>query len=341
MAFGQGRISLTLEELLNKVSEDKILAFYLGVLSIPTVINSPLRTDNHPSFGLYSSNGKNIYYKDFSTGDSGSLIELLQKMWRTSFMDTLERIDKDFSTKDFSKTTSIETTIVNNHTTTYSGNTKLEVKIREWREYDINYWNDYGISIDLLKKANVYPISHYIITKNNQRYVFGADKLAYAYVEFKEKNVSIKVYQPYNKGSFKWINKHDRSVLGLWSLMPKQGKTLVICSSVKDALCLFNNSSLPAICLQGEGYTMSETAIKELKKRFKYICICLDNDECGIIDAEKLAKQTGFINVVLPQFEGGKDISDYYKSLEDKSLFKTNIIQLFNKTIQLWKEKNC
>ena len=149
-----------------------------------------------------------------------------------------------------------------------------------------------------------------------RKYTFGADKYAYCFVERKEGKITLKVYQPFNTKGFKWSNKHDRSVISLWTKVPEKGKRICICSSLKDALCLWANTGIPAISVQGEGYSMSETAINELKKRFERIYVLFDlfdNDEPGLKDGEKLSHETGFINVVLPPFKGGKDISDYYK----------------------------
>ena len=46
-----------------------------------------------------------------------------------------------------------------------------------------------------LKYADVYPISHKIVIKDNKSYAFGADKYAYAYVEFKEGKVTLKKFE--------------------------------------------------------------------------------------------------------------------------------------------------
>ena len=83
---------------------------------------------------------------------------------------------------------------------------------------------------------------------------------------------------------------------------------------MKDSLCLWANTGIPSLAIQGEGYRMSDTAISELKRRYKQVFICLDNDEPGLKDAQKLAEETGFINVILPPFNEGKDISDLYKA---------------------------
>ena len=98
---------------------------------------------------------------------------------------------------------------------------------------------------------------------------------------------------------------------------------------MKDALCLWANTGIPALAIQGEGYGMSDTAIGELKRRYSHIYILLDNDEAGLQDAVKLSESTGFINVVLPKFEGGKDVSDLMK-VKGKSEFLKVILPLFN-----------
>ena len=138
-----------------------------------------------------------------------------------------------------------------------------------------------------------------------------------------------KIYQPFNKQGYKWSNRHDKSVISLWTKVPSYGAKICICSSLKDALCLWANTNIPALAVQGEGYSMSNTAINELKRRFNKVYICLDNDIPGLKDAKKLAEETGFINVVLPKFNGGKDISDFYKVLNNKEQFKQTILNLF------------
>jgi len=111
--------------------------------------------------------------------------------------------------------------------------------------------------------------------------------------------------------------------VSLWTKIPAKGEKVCICSSLKDALCLMSNTGIPSLAIQGEGYPMSQTAINELKRRFKKQYILLDNDLAGKIDAKKLQELTGFINLELPQFEGGKDISDLYKAKGKEQFLKT------------------
>ena len=331
MAISKGKNSICLDDILNKVSEADILYYYLGITKIPIIINSPLRVDKSPSFGLYSLDGNKIYYTDLANKERGGLFDLLSNIWKCDYSTTLEKIYKDIPKFKLSSSVNainpkckITTSEVKNK------ESELLCKIREWEEHDLKFWESFGISLKWLKYAEVYPISHKIILKQGKKYVFKADKYAYAYVEHKENKVTLKIYQPYNKNGYKWANKHDSSVISLWSKIPEKGDKLCICASLKDALCLWSNVKIPCIAVQGEGYKISNTAIQELKKRYKQIYILFDNDKAGLIDGIKLSELTGFNNIVLPKINEAKDISDLYLSLQDKTKFIQIISSLFN-----------
>ena len=203
MAIGKSNPSVTLDDILSKTTEADILAYYLGVTEIPCIIHSPLRIDNKASFGLYSRDGHRVYYIDFATKDRGNTFGILCKLWGCNYIETLAKIAHDlpkFSTKDIGISTSKQ------HVTpkiSKLNDTELQCKVRDWAPHDIEYWASYGISLDWLKYAEVYPISHKIVIKDGNKYVFGADKYAYAYVEHKEGKVTLKIYQPFNKNGYK------------------------------------------------------------------------------------------------------------------------------------------
>jgi hypothetical protein len=331
MAFAGGKPSVTLEELLNKVSEFDVLNHYFGVSELPVIINSPLRQDRKPSFGLYSSDGRRVHFVDYATRDRGGLWDLLGLYWGVSYIQVLTRVWEDLP--NFSSTNPV----FNVKTTEYSDKVlhkqpksiDLKCKVRPWAKHDIEFWESFGITLEWLDYADIYPISHKIVIKNGQEYVFGADKYAYAYVERKEGNITLKIYQPFNTKGYKWSNRHDRSVISLWTKVPEFGTRICICASMKDALCLWANTGIPAIAIQGEGYGMSETAVSELRRRYREVYILLDNDEAGLKDGEKLSESTGFTNLILPNINGAKDVADLYKQLQNKELFKEIILGLF------------
>ena len=324
MAFGTGEHSITLEDVLARTTEFDILYHYFNVSELPTIIHSPLRQDNRPSFGLYTLDGKRVHYTDLATKDRGGLFDLLMKYWGESYKDMLNHLWKDLP--NFSNANVQFNSMKSERTYQYqslkSRNIDLQCKVREWRDYDIEYWASYGISLEWLKYADIYPISHKIVIRDGQRYVFGADKYAYAYVERKEGKVTLKIYQPYNKGGYKWSNRHDRSVISLWTKVPEYGDKICICSSMKDALCLWANTGIPALAIQGEGYGMSNTAISELKRRYKEVFIALDGDKAGVEDSIKLQKETAFKIIDCPLIDKAKDWSDIYYFYGKEALLK-------------------
>lgn len=326
MVVGKTSSSISKTEIFSKFTEAEVLStVFPQITSLPCLINSPLRADNHPSFSIYVNNNGNIRYKDHATNERGSLLDLLCRYWNCNFTQALEKIwelmpDKknlEIKPKQIRMLTRKE----------YDLLTKIQVVVRPWRDYDYAYWESYGITKKWLKYAEVYPISHKIVTKwekqggKSQKYIFTADFYAYCFVERKEGNLSLKIYQPFNTKGFKWCSKMDGSVVSLWTKVPQKGDKIVICSSLKDALCLSCQLHIPAIALQGEGYNISETAQKELRRRFKRIYICFDTDKPGIQDSTALAEKTGFTNII-PDLGKSKDLSDYYKSLDNKEDFK-------------------
>jgi hypothetical protein len=250
-----------------------------------------------------------VFFKDFAKGDTGDIITLLSKLWGLNIHDAVIKIINN------DKSGNIILKKYGKKNVYKKSNIILRCKTRLWKKHDIEYWEQFGISLKWLKYAEVYPICNILLYKDNKKITLTADKYAYAYVEHKEGNCTLKIYQPYNTKGFKWTNKHDSSVISLWTKVPEYADNVCICSSLKDALCLWINSGIPSIAIQGEGYAISETARKELLRRFKQVFICLDNDDVGLKNAEKLAEKTGFTNIILPPFEGGKDISDLFKSV--------------------------
>ena len=83
------------------VSELDILQNYFpDIKYLPTTINSPLRQDIHPSFSIFKSEDK-VLYKDFSTGESGDIYTLLEKIWGCSFIEVIDRLYKELNVEKY------------------------------------------------------------------------------------------------------------------------------------------------------------------------------------------------------------------------------------------------
>ena len=328
--ISKGASSLCIEDIISKVSEEALLFYYFNIPSIPCLINSPFRKDNNPSFSFYKAFNGHICFTDFANGEHGNIFKALSKLWDTTLDVVLIKLDSDIKEGRVNDKQIFDNPKYSVKRNNYhrSGASKISIKVRKWEDYDINYWNSFGITIEALEYAEVYPISYIFLNdRKDKPFIISADKYAYAYIERKEGNLTIKIYQPFNKKGYKWINNNDKSVIGLWNKLPKEGNIVCICSSLKDALCLWINSNIPAIYLQGEGYSISNHALNDLKQRFKRICVLLDNDPPGINYANKLSAKIECENIVLEPFDEGKDISDFYKAHKDT--FVSTINKLF------------
>ena len=279
--------------------------------------------------GFYYTKLGNIGYKDFATNEQGSLYDFLGKLWHKSFNSVISDIASNLKISQLSLESSFHKTLRKRTTS------KLEVKVREWREYDFKFWKQFGINEKWLRFGEVYPISTLFFTKNGNTMTIPAEKYAYVYVERKDGIVTLKVYQPYST-KIKWLSKHDSSVWDLWSKLPESGERLIITSSRKDALCLWANTGIPSVSLQGEGYMPKEHVVQQLKDRFKKVFVLYDNDfkaeekgeeNHGRVFGKILADMFHIQQIEIPAEYKSKDPSDLYKDW-GKDVFANVILSL-------------
>lgn len=307
-----------------QMSDLDILKRYMDIDSVPCIVSSPLReNDDNPSFSFFYHNDV-ICWKDFGTGDKGNVISLLARLWRVNYKEALLKIKIDTERRipAFDMLRRYKGRI---HLTS---NSDLKVRVRPWKEWDIEFWKQFGIPKEFATWCNVYPVSHAIFTKKDDEGKtvtarVPMDKYAYAYFEWKDGKESIKLYQPYSQ-SMKWLSKHDRSVWDLWKHAflfsdKKSDDSLIITSSRKDAMCLWFNLGIPCMSLQGEGYFPKPQVMNQVLNRFKKVYLWYDNDynkanNPGQTDAKKLIElYPSLINVCIPEEFHSKDPSDLVK----------------------------
>ena len=316
-----GQPPITLSDVNKIVSEEDILAYYFHIYRLPTLISSPLRKDVNPSFSIYFAKNGRIRCYDFGLQKSYGLYDLLMEYFHIGFSELLHKIWHDMC----HITTRMETSVVSHKQ--QKPHTKLEVCTRNFRDYDLQFWNSFGINIEWLRFGRVFAISDIVINKNNTISQISADKYAYVYVEFKDNIQSLKIYQPYNT-KFKWMSDGNDSIWNLWTQLPPTGDKLIITSSLKDALCLWANIGIPSCCLQSEIATPKKHIIEQLKTRFKKVFILYDNDfqkeiNVGQKRAVKIAEEYNLHNICIDSEYGVKDPSDFYKKYGKQKFRKT------------------
>jgi hypothetical protein len=322
--IGKSRCNVDKSYILDRVTEPQIAAYYLSISELPTIISSPLRTDNHPSFWLYSPDGNKVRYYDFAKKDvKGGIFDLLQRKLGKSFIDTLDDVHSHIKDISSCHITVVQSNTISEHELVHKLPVQVRSVQRKWQEYDFRYWESYGIPRNWIIHSGTYPISYIItITKSGWQKVTKADKYAYTFVEMKDGKPTEKVYQPFNKNGFKWRNSHDKSVWDLWTKLPPRGEKVIITSSRKDALCVWANTGIPSVSLQSETASIKPQVMQELKDRFKKVYILYDNDfkneeekgnNPGREAAKAIAEQFDIVQIEIPTSYKAKDSSDLFK----------------------------
>jgi hypothetical protein len=309
------KILLSKESLLDKVNPYDIYKYYIDErFVIGKIFSSPLREDKHPSFTIFNSKYNELFWKDFRFG-SGDVIIFIQKMFNLNYFEALSKIATDFNLKELfvnpkDSVKSSKEPVIYDKTEIERALVSIKIKSRKFNTYDYWFWNQFGITHKCLKKYNVIPITHYFINGNPIK----SSRLSYAYPEKKDGNITYKIYQPLSKT--KWLNNHDYSVIQGWRQLPKSGKTLIITSSLKDAMSIICTTNYCAIAPQAESVLLKPHILEKLHKRFDNIYINYDNDyskaeNWGQLNASKIIDKYDFIkNIMIPSEHSSKDYSD-------------------------------
>ena len=329
--ISKGTDTIVIEDVRRVTTDYEVVNKYLGISVVPSNINSILREDKNPSLCIFPYKDS-LFFKDFGTNQSGNIYQLLSLYWNIPLNQVYRKIYNDFTSVNYKSCcckNRITKTIIKK-----KSNIDIKVKIREWKPWDIEYWSSYGINKQWLNYCDIFPISHiFLIHQNGEQIVISADKYAYVYIERKDNKVSLKIYQPYST-NFKWMSKHDSSVWDLWTKIPEKGDKLIITSSRKDALCLWANTGIPSLSLQGEGYIPKEKVINQLKDRYKKIYVFYDNDFKNEVNngrnyGKAIADKFDLQQIEIPTEYKSKDPSDLYKNW-GKEVFLNVINSLIN-----------
>jgi hypothetical protein len=315
---------LTKNEILKHIDDWSIYQYYSDFpLEINKLTNSPLRTDNKPSFALFIGDSSEICFKDFNLS-SGDCIKFVQLKYNLNYYEALSKIAIDFDLgndyilkrnedTDYNLAKPEKTLIYKNkeqiikELNTY----KLGKSSRNWELRDLLFWKKYAISKKTLELYNVSPLSHIIIGDK----IIKCKDLAYSYTEYKDGKETYKIYQPNNK-DYKWLNNHNFSVWQGWSQLPINGDILIITKSLKDVMSIRDVTGIPSVALQTENSKPKDKVIDELKQRFNLIFVLYDNDfdketNWGKIYSDEICKNYNFIQLEIPLNYTAKDFSDF------------------------------
>lgn len=313
----KGYTELTKEFILSRVSEYDIFKYYLpNFTEIGRSFCSSLRDDKHPSCSI-KDYGDGLIYKDFATGEKYTPIRLVEAKYSCDFLTALGIIARDFNLINTPIQQRLVETQVNRVPNIIDKEKRvINVKIREWNKgLDYDYWNNYGIKLSSLQRFKVFPISEFWI----KNYNFKCKLPTYAYYFGEGK---FKIMSPLEDRSKKWYGNTDHSDLQGWNQLPESGDLLIITSSLKDVMLLYQ-LGYTAVAPQAETDILPKERILELESRFSQLLIFYDNDGMfhpplgtagkGKEAARKNSELYNIPTIFLPDDEE-KDISDYYKA---------------------------
>lgn len=295
--------NITLDWILSKVTEYDIYAKYIGQFKVGMIYNSPFRKDKNPSFGIYySKRTKQLLFKDHGTGECGNVIKFVSLFTsKTEYNDILSDIVDKLNITNNTKLVSSKQYIP-------STETVIGVVRQEFTDVDINYWKQFNISINTLKKFNVNSIKYYLcngIVKGTYK----RENPMYAYKVYN----NFKIYRPLADKYTKWRNNlTDYDIQG-YEQLPQKGDILFITKSMKDVMCL-HEMGYPAVSPSSESTFLPKDVLEQLKTRFKRIIILFDRDVAGVKRSRKLSRETGLEAIFINKKFKAKDVSDAVKA---------------------------
>lgn len=304
-------VNITLDYILSKVTEYDIYAAYIGNFKVGMIYNSPFRKDKNPSFGcFYSRTTKQLMFKDHGTGDCGNVIKFVSLLTGlTNYSDILNNIVNKLKITN-------NTQLVSSKQYIPSTETVIGVVRQDFTLTDINYWSQFNISIDTLKKFGVSSIKYYLcngIVKG----IYKDTNPMYAYKVYNH----FKIYRPLADKYTKWRNNLTENDIQGFKQLPKTGDVLIITKSMKDVMCLYE-MGISAISPSSESTFLPDKVLEQLKKRFKRIIILFDRDEAGVKYLRKMSLKTGLEGLLIHKKFKAKDVSDAIKANDFETIKK-------------------
>ena len=293
---------ITLDWILSKVTEYEIYAKYIGEFKVGMIYNSPFRKDKNPSFGIfYSKRTHQLLFKDHGTGECGNVIKFVQLYTgKTEYKDILKDIVSKLNITNNTKL---------NHSKEYKQPTETIIGVvrQDFTEADKQYWSQFNIDLETLKKYDVNSIKYYLcngIVKG----IYKPENPIYAYKVYN----NFKIYRPLADKYHKWRNNLTEYDIQGYKQLPEKGDILIITKSLKDVMCLCK-MGIPAVSPASESTFIPNIALEDLKKRFKRIIILFDRDKAGCKYLRKISQETSLEPMLIHKKFQAKDISDAIK----------------------------
>lgn len=297
---------MSLKDLLDKLTDYDIYSYYVGQFKIGKLFNSPLRSDDkNPSFAIFKGINGGLFFKDHGSGEGGNAIKFVKLYKNINTKDELER--------ELLRIVRKMNPNSGNAIRTYSysvdsGPTDIGIVRQPFTDVDKRYWKQFHISIDTLRKFQVFSIKYFLCN----RVVRGTYKETSPMYAYKVDD-KFKIYRPLASKYTKWrTNLTNRNVQGLSELPVEGGNLLIITKSLKDVMCLYE-MGFNAIAASSETTFIPDDILDSLRHKWKNVIMLYDRDKTGMLESRKYSKQYKLDALFVHKRFKAKDVSDAVK----------------------------
>lgn len=299
-------ITMSLKDLLDKLTDYDIYSYYVGQFKIGKLFNSPLRSDDkNPSFAIFKGMNGGLFFKDHGSGEGGNAIKFVKLYKNINTKDELEReLLRIVRKMNPNSGTAIRTYSYS----VDSGPTDIGIVRQPFTDVDKRYWKQFHISIDTLRKFQVFSIKYFLCN----RVVRGTYKETSPMYAYKVDD-KFKIYRPLASKYTKWrTNLTNRNVQGLSELPVEGGNLLIITKSLKDVMCLYE-MGFNAIAASSETTFIPDDILDSLRHKWKHVIMLYDRDKTGMLESRKYSRQYKLDAVFVHKRFKAKDVSDAVK----------------------------
>lgn len=305
---------LSKDLILSSCTEEQIFAFYIGSdIRSKKLFRSKLRQDRNPTCSMYRSKSGNLIYKDFATGQHLNCFGYVMELFKCDYYEALRIIANDFNIQKNEGLTKNKGKIIpKDFKIDEKEFSKIQVEIQEFSDLELKWWSKYGITLDILKKFNVYSCKHVFL---NDNLVAKSQQNCPIYGYYGKKyqgNELWKIYFPKRK-EYRFMGNWPSKKMQGWEQLPKTGKICVLTKAMKDVMS-FYSYNIPACAPNSETVIPSEAIINDLLSRFEHVFAIWDCDSTGVTFLNKMRKKYPKLHpLIIPRKYNAKDFSDLRK----------------------------
>ena len=304
---------LSKELIEDRVGQETLMSTYFGVPIKRGLFKSTLRSDKNPTCAYYRNNKNRLIVKDFGSDFSGDWISVLRYKFNCDYATALRIAANDFGIIKSPKL--IKNKVIKPaETLPESKQAIIQVEIRPFQEYELNWWAKFGITEKTLKKFKVFSCKN--IWLNGNLFHLEHDKqLVFGYYGGIKDGIELwRIYFPGRK-TFRFVSNWKKNKLQGAHMLPKEGgELLCVTKSLKDVM-LLHELGIPAIAPCSENLFLTDKQYEALRPNFDHCIVCFDNDMAGITNLRAIKKKyPELICTCIPRKWGSKDLSDFYKA---------------------------